>query len=102
MHVRYTADTFPEDIMLQVTDDRQNFQGRYVMRHPFKGKPTCDMASSYYKDLKNRFEKEAKNLASLTGWNINKIRQKMEKNGQSFNFEEEIKNEPWWENMWND
>lgn len=102
MHIRYTAETFPEDIMLQVTDDRQNFQGRYVMRHPFKGKATCEAAESYYDGLKKRFDKEAKTLANLTGWDVNDIRRKMEKNGQSFNIQENIKNEPWWENMWND
>ena len=102
MHVRYTADSFPEDIMLQTTDDRKNFQGRYVMRHPFKGKAQCEAAGTYYDGLKKRFEKEAKTLASLTGWDVNDIRRKMEKNGQSFNMKEAIKNEPWWENMWNE
>lgn len=102
MHVRYTADSFPEDIMLQVTDDRQNFQGRYVMRHPFKGKAQCQAAGAYYDGLNARFDKEAKTLANLTGWDINDIRQKMEENGQSSNIKEDIKNEPWWENMWNE
>jgi len=101
MHVRYTAESFPEDIMLQTTDDRKNFQGRYVLRHPFKGKAQCEAAGSYYDGLKTRFEKEAKTLANLTGWDINDIRRKMEKNGQSFNIKEAIQNEPWWEDMWN-
>lgn len=101
MHIRYTADSFPEDIALQVTEDRENFQGRYVMRHPFKGNAQCEAAGTYYEGLKPRFEKEAKTLAHLTGWDVNDIRRKMEKNGQSFNIKEDIKNEPWWENMWN-
>ena len=101
MHVRYDADTFPEDIMLQTTDDRENFQGRYVLRHPFKGKAQCEAAGEYYDGLKKRFDKEAKTLANLTGWDVNDIRRKMEKNGQSFDIKEAIKNEPWWEDMWN-
>lgn len=102
MHIRYTADSFPEDIMLQTTDDKTNFQGRYVMRHPFKGNAQCEAAGAYYSGLKDRFETEAKTLANLTGWDVNDIRRKMEKNGQSFNIKEDIKNEPWWENMWNE
>lgn len=102
MHVRYTAESFPEDLMLQTTDDRQNFQGRYVLRHPFKGKATCEAAGQYYDGLKKRFSKEAKTLANLTGWDVNDIRRKMAKNGQSSSIKEDIKNEPWWENMWNE
>ena len=104
MHVRYTADTFPEDIVLQVTDDKKNFQGRYVMRHPYKGEASCDAANTYYKGLEKRFEKEATNLAKLTGWDVNDIRRKMEENGQSFNIKladpDDDDDKPWWENMW--
>lgn len=102
MHVRYDAETFPEDIMLQVTDDRQNFQGRYVMHHPWTGEANCEMADGYYKGLKDRFEKEAKTLANLTGWDIAMIRRKMEKNGQSFDLKSTIDSTPWWEQMWNE
>lgn len=102
MHVRYNAKTFPEDIMLQVTEDRENFQGRYVMRHPFKGEASCQAADGYYKDLQDRFKKEAKTLANLTGWDIAMIRRKMESNGQSFDIKANVDNTPWWENMWND
>lgn len=102
MHIRYTAETFPEDIMLQVTEDRENFQGRYVMRHPWKGEAQCEMAGAYYSKLKTRFEKEAKNLANLTGWDISDIRKKMEKNGQSFNMKPTVDGRPWWEQMWNE
>lgn len=102
MHVRYDADTFPEDIMLQVTEDRQNFQGRYVMRHPWTGEATCETADSYYAGLRDRFEKEAKNLANMTGWDIGTIRRKMEKNGQSFDMKPTKDDRPWWEQMWNE
>jgi len=102
MHIRYTADTFPEDIMLQTTEDRQNFQGRYVMRHPWKNEATCEAAGKYYAGLKDRFEKEAKNLANLTGWKISDIRKKMEENGQSFDMKPTSDDRPWWEQMWNE
>lgn len=102
MHIRYDAKSFPEDIMLQVTEDRENFQGRYVMRHPFTEEASCEAAGGYYEGLNKRFEKEAKNLANMTGWDIAMIRRKMEKNGQSFNLQSEIESKPWWENMWNE
>ena len=102
LHVRYDAKTFPEDIVLQVTDDKENFQGRYVMQHPWKGEANCEMADSYYAGLKKRFEKEAETLASMTGWDINVIRRKMEKNGQSFDIKANVDSRPWWEQMWNE
>jgi hypothetical protein len=100
MHVRYNAETFPEDIMLQVTQDSTNFQGRYVMRHPWKGEASCASADRYYDELKERFEKEAKTLANLTGWDISMIRRKMDANGQASDLAAQTKKTPWWENMW--
>jgi len=106
MHVRYDAKTFPEDIVLQVTEDRKNFQGRYVMRHPWNKETDCDEATAYFQGLEKRFDKEAKTLANLTGWDINDIRAKMEENGQSFKKLADYKppkdDTPWWENMWNE
>jgi hypothetical protein len=100
MHIRYTAESFPEDIMLQTTKDNENFQGRYVMRHPFKGEASCESGDRYYEGLKDRFQKEAKTLANLTGWDISMIRRKMEENGQSFDMKAKIDGTPWWEQMW--
>ncbi len=37
LHVRYTANTFPEDLMFTQTKDRQNWQTRYVVQNPFEG-----------------------------------------------------------------
>ena len=41
LHVRYSRDKFPEDLMFQSTANRQFFQGRYVTRHPFAGDIDC-------------------------------------------------------------
>ena len=41
LHVRYTPETFPEDLMFQETSDRANFQARYVLRHPWSGERRC-------------------------------------------------------------
>jgi len=35
LHVRYTANTFPEDLMFTQTRDRQNWQARYVIQQPY-------------------------------------------------------------------
>ena len=45
LHVRYTANTFPEDLMFTQTKDRQNWQTRYVIQNPYGGSvATCSEA----------------------------------------------------------
>lgn len=99
LHVSYDASHFPEDLMFKETGDRSNFQGRYVLRHPYKGDSQCDAAEQYRAELPKRFEKEAQTLANLTGWDIDSIRDKMNDGGQSF---EEPKKDPWWKRIWGD
>ena len=103
LHFRYTKETFPEDLMFHETKDNQNFQGRYVLQHPWKGSPKqCKEAQRYFKELPRRRNKEAQNLSRLTGWDINEIRQKM--NVSSVNKESgapgEKDKKPWWQNLW--
>jgi hypothetical protein len=94
LHVRYRAENFPEDLVFQETGDSQNFQVRYVLNHPFNGaEGKCELAKSYYRMLKDRTEEEAKNLASLTGWEIDGIREKM-KNYDSKKSEPKDPNDP--------
>jgi len=84
LHVRYDAKSFPEDIAFQETYDRQNFQGRYVLRHPWQGNASCPAAQAYRAELPMRFTKEAANLVELTGWARNEVETAIEKAGQSF------------------
>jgi hypothetical protein len=77
LHVRYDAAHFPEDLVFQETADRANFQGRYVLRHPWKGEARCEAAQRYRESLRARAEQEAGALASLTGWPIEEIRRKV-------------------------
>jgi len=79
LHVRYDREHFPEDLVFQETGDKTNFQGRYVLRHPWRGKITCDAAKEYVKQLPKRQEEEARTLAGLTGWKIEDIRAKQGK-----------------------
>jgi hypothetical protein len=76
LHVRYDSAHFPEDLVFQETADQNTFQGRYVMRHPWKGTSQCGEVARYTSELTARQEKEAQTLAQLTGWNINDIRKK--------------------------
>ena len=100
LHVRYDAESFPEDLKFQETGDRTNFQGRYVMRNPFKGELNCEAGADYARRLQDRFETEATQLASLTGWDVNDIRNKMRANGQTPPTPPQIEQKPWWEKMW--
>lgn len=77
LHVRYDARTFPEDLVFQETSDRNNFQGRYVLRHPWTGTGDCPQSKTYKEELTKRQGKEAETLANLTGWKIEDIRRKM-------------------------
>jgi hypothetical protein len=82
LHVRYDAKSFPEDLALLETGDHGNFQGRYVLRHPWQGSASCGAADKYRASLPERFRQEAKNLAGLTGWSQADIERRMETGGQ--------------------
>jgi hypothetical protein len=75
LHVRYDAEHFPEDLMFQETGDQQQFQGRYVMRHPFRGELSCPEADEYRRSVAERRRREAETLARLTGWPMDTIRE---------------------------
>ena len=95
LHVRYDAGHFPEDLIFQETGDRTNFQGRYVLRHAWNGEATCEAAKEYKVRVKTRMESEAMKLASLTGWDIDEIRDKMDLDNMVH-----IDNEKWWKKLW--
>ena len=83
LHVRYDRDHFPEDLQLQETRDTSNFQGRYVLRHPWAGQADCRAGDDYFRGLPARFAQEADTLAGLTGWRTAEIRDRMAASGQS-------------------
>jgi hypothetical protein len=99
LHLRYDAAHFPEDLVFQETADRQNFQGRYILRHPWKGKASCSAAREYRQGLARRHDQQAQTLASLTGWDVNKIRGRMNLKASA---EGPAKDEPWWKALWKD
>lgn len=99
LHVRYNAENFPEDLVFQETADRDNFQGRYVLRHAWKGEMNCAAAKDYRKRLTDRLKKEVQTLSALTGWDINEVQKKVEFPSQPI---DEPNNNNWWEKLWKD
>jgi hypothetical protein len=95
LHVRYDAAHFPEDLVFQETADRSNFQGRYVLRHEWRGDDSCQAADRYRSELPQRHEREAQNLALLTGWDVSQIRRSM--NTGRVPRPEPLK---WWQQIW--
>jgi hypothetical protein len=77
LHVRYDNAHFPEDLVFQETADRENFQARYVLRHPWSGPAACPAGERYRLQLLERQQREAETLASLTGWSMVDIKNKM-------------------------
>ena len=96
LHLRYDAERFPDDLRFHETADRTNFQGRYVLRHPWEGVSECPRSAEYRRELGRRFEREAQMLASLTGWEIGEIRRRMRLAGR-LPAEE---GDPWWKRIW--
>ena len=93
LHVRYDNAHFPEDLVFQETGDRANFQGRYVLRHAFLGADTCTGSAEYRQAVVDWREREAEQLARLTGWDIGDVRKKM----GDLSLRPEA---AWWERLW--
>lgn len=108
LHIRYDAEHFPTDLMFEETGERENFQGRYILRHPWNGAAVCDAAKSYLGGLRARFGHEAQTLADLTGWNLDGIIERMATNGQPLdihlignpNGNPPNGSNPWWQRLW--
>jgi hypothetical protein len=93
LHLRYTRDTLPEDLAFQETADRTPWQVRYVLRTPWTGdENACPAARTYFDQVRERQEREAATLASLTGGDLAAIRTRMALGPR----------EParWWESLW--
>jgi hypothetical protein len=98
LHLRYDQAHFPEDLAFQETGDRSNFQGRYILRHAWQGGERCPAAERYLsEELPRRRNQEAQNLALLTGWDLNEIRNKMKLEPARSKA-----SQPWWKSLWKD
>jgi len=93
LHTRYDAQHFPADIVFQETEDQSNFQGRFVIRHPWKGDGTCTAMTDYLRQLRDRQKKQAQTLADLTGWSLASITSRMPEVAT-------LPEPTWWQRMW--
>jgi hypothetical protein len=93
LHLRYTREALPEDLAFQETADRTPWQVRYVLRTPWSGdENACPAARPYFDQVRERQEREASTLATLTGGDLAAIRSRMNL----------ARREPdrWWEALW--
>ena len=98
LHVRYDARHFPEDLVFQQTGDKTNFQGRFIIHHPFRGQSDCPAMADYRRQVRERRAKEAETLADLTGWDMRRINRRM--GDQEAWADPPEKSHNWWEWMW--
>ncbi len=103
LHARYDRASFPEDLALQVTADRTNFQTRVIVRHEWTGEARCEQASAYRATLPARREREARALAGFTGWPLSRIRDRMGVDRGWLAAGEPLppyRAAAWWERLW--
>ena len=100
LHIRYSKETFPEDLMFYETEDTENFQARYILRHPWEGYPgQCDETENYFRELYDRQNKEVVHLSHLTGWDKDDILERVDFKLEELSFIRE-KPRAWWEKLW--
>ncbi len=92
LHVRYDQEHFPDDLKFIETGDRTNYQGRYVMRHAWKGEANCPAANDYFKMVKARDTQAGNVLANLTGWSRENIAASMGVKS--------LPSDKWWKRIW--
>ncbi|MBL4703378.1 MAG: DUF2330 domain-containing protein [Flavobacteriales bacterium] len=71
LHVRYTEDKFPQDLLFQVTPNKATFQAKYIVTKPAKGDFSCYLGQEYLTDVINRRQRELDELQHLAGWDPN-------------------------------
>ncbi len=97
LHLRYDRAHFPEDLQLQLTADRENWQARYVIHHPYRGSDECPELAAYRKSVWDRREHEAENYCDLTNSSLDETRAKM---GVGADWAEADEAMVWWERFW--
>jgi hypothetical protein len=97
LHLRYDREHFPEDLQFQVTADRENWQARYVLHHPYSGTEECPQLAAYLRTVWDRRHKEAVNYCDLTGDRMAEVRTRM---GVGANWSVPYESANWWEKIW--
>jgi len=97
LHLRYDSAHFPEDLQLQLTADREDWQARYVIHHPYRGPDDCPELTAYHKTVWNRRLAEAQNYCELTNSSMDETRAKM---AVGPDWSEPDEAAVWWERFW--
>lgn len=79
LHAQYSKGQMQKDLVFRTTKNRQNFQGRYVMNHPYEGALNCPEAKDYVRETKKRLSTEVRNLSKMTGWSVSSINKNVRK-----------------------
>lgn len=74
LHVTYNRKDFPQDLVFQETPNREQFQCRYILRHPAQYDGNCSAWSGYQEQKIQSRRKELRELAALTGWDVARYR----------------------------
>jgi hypothetical protein len=67
LHFRYDEERFPEDLVLQVTQDREPVRSKWYARVPWQGEAMCTAATKYIAISDAQLEKEIDAWSSLSG-----------------------------------
>jgi hypothetical protein len=100
LHARYDAASFPEDLAFQETANQETFQGRYILRNPFRGDCSCDEGQKYRAALIERRAAQRKALVELTGWSDATVRGRMANGGDAYLPAVATGPQKWWNNLW--
>ncbi len=79
LHAQYSKGQMSKDIAFRETRNRDNFQGRYVLNHPFDGNVSCEKAKGYIENTRRRVRREAVDLVEITGWDTRKVENNIRK-----------------------
>lgn len=69
LHVRYSRETHPQDLLFHVTPNKEHFQARYILTNPAQGDLSCDDGQKYIAQLVKNRANELEQLKELTSWN---------------------------------
>lgn len=73
LHMRYDAKSMKNDPVFKHTENRQNFQGRYILNHPYIGELNCERGREYLRHIKKTHHDQATVLRKLTSWKKDQI-----------------------------
>lgn len=74
LHVTYNRRDFPQDLVFQETPNREQFQCRYILRHPAAYTDNCPEWQGYQEQKIQSRKRELRELAQLTGWDVSRYR----------------------------